>query len=233
MTRAANEAETTKSPARERGFCGVGGDHNPSIPDRTAHSHGEERALPIVVMIAEDRRDVLSKGEKTDDVDMVTSFEIEPATREPLEPARAQSWNTTEFTNTHRPRARHTPDQVQHIDSCVEEPLTEIIASNLSVVANPINQVGLSERSKSNLAHKAEPSARPRSSPTTSSLNRRPSPELEPVRNQQTKTTSSLVLLVTTNQISQVFTRVSVVPRADPLIDVGPQRLASCGQRCR
>jgi len=44
---------------------------------------------------------------------------------------------------------------------------------------------------------------------------------LESVRNQQTKPSSRIFLLVTTNQTSQMSTRVSAVPRANPLIDGG------------
>lgn len=127
--------------------------------------------LPRVFDIAENRREVLSKSEQTNDIDITTSVEIEPSTRKPLNAAGAQVRNATELADTQGSGARNTSDHAKRIDSRPEEPLTQIIATNIAVVPNPINQIRLSERPQPNFGHKAEPSARSRSSSTTSPVN--------------------------------------------------------------
>jgi hypothetical protein len=54
---------------------------------------------PVLVDVAEDRCEVLSVGEETNDINVVDPLEVEPTARKPSAPARPQTGDSAQLTD--------------------------------------------------------------------------------------------------------------------------------------
>ena len=94
--------------------------------------------LPVLLNVTEDCCKILGVGEQTDDVDVVASFEVEPAARKPCEPVGSQTGNAAQLAYPRGARARHPFNRSQRLDRRVEEPSAKLVAALVSVIPDPL-----------------------------------------------------------------------------------------------
>ena len=137
-------------------------------------------ASTVLIQVVQDRFEVVRVGEETNHSCVITPFDVELAARKASQPTGPQAVDAGRLSGPRRARASYSLDVSQRLDRSVEEALTEDVAALGSVVLASLDQVGLGQRTQSDVCHTIRPSARARSSSTTSDVNGRPSPDSSP-----------------------------------------------------